>query len=208
MLLAALGVFAVGAGIAAAAIPTGNLIKNSGAEAGPASDNAFDDIDVPLWDDRGRFTVVEYGASSFPTEADSALIGGGNDFFAGGPDGEENIASQRSVLPERALGEIDSGAVTARLSGYLGGFGGQGDNMVVQALFKSADGTTTLGKVKIGPVTPAQRGGVTKLLQRAQSAVVPVGTRSILVRQVATRLSGTYNDGYADNLSLRLTIPE
>ncbi|HYH61173.1 MAG TPA: hypothetical protein VD766_04850 [Solirubrobacterales bacterium] len=207
MLLAALGVFAGGVGIAAAAVPTGNLIKNSGGETNPASVDGNDNIDIPLWDDRGMFTVVEYGAPGFPTEAQAAMIGGGNDLFAGGPSGGQNVAVQRSVLPARAFADVDSGAVNARLSGYLGGFASQGDNMVVQALFKSAE-DTTLGQVKIGPVTPEQREGVTTLLPRARTAGVPIGTRSILFRQVATRLSGTYNDGYADNLNLRLTIPD
>ena len=205
MLLAALGAFAVGGGLAAAAIPTGNLIQNPGAEGGTASADGSD-IDVPLWLDGGEFTAVEYGASGFPTEADSATFGGGNDFFAGGPDGAKNIATQRIVLPASDHAAIDSGAVNARLSGYLGGFASQGDNMVVQALFRGAS-NATLGQVKIGPVTPTQREGVTKLLLRAQSAAVPAGTRTILVRQIATRLSGTYNDGFSDRLNLRLTSP-
>ena len=98
-------------------------------------------------------------------------------------DGAKNIATQRIVLPASDHAAIDSGAVTARLSGYLGGFASQGDNMVVQALFRGA-GNAALGQVKIGPVTPGQREGVTKLLLRAQSAAVPAGTRTILVRQI------------------------
>ena len=206
VVLAALGFSAIGGGLAAAAIPTGNLIQNAGAEQGIASDDGLDDLDVPLWQDGGKFTVVEYGASGFPTAADSASIGGGNDLFAGGPDGAKNVAWQRVVLPASSHTEIDSEAVTARLSGYLGGFASQGDNMVVQALFKGATGTT-LGQVRIGPVTPAHRGGATKLLPRTQSAGVPAGTRAVVVRQIATRVSGTYNDGYADKLILRLTSP-
>ncbi len=207
VLLAVFSVVIVGGvGVAFAAIPTGNLIRNAGAEEGTASAGGVDDIDVPKWRDTGKFTAVQYGAPGFPTDADSSSIGGGSDFFAGGPDGAKNTASQKIALPSSANAEIDSGAVTAQLSGYLGGFAGQADNMVVQAIFKSAS-NSTLGQFKIGPVTPADRAGATKLLKRTQSAAVPASTRAIVVKQIATRLSGTYNDGYADKLSLRLTTP-
>jgi hypothetical protein len=45
---------------------------------------------------------------------------------------------------------------------------------------------------------------VTALQPRTTTAIVPVGTRSIVVTLTATRTSGTYNDGYLDNVALTL----
>src|SRR5207249_4211131 len=56
----------------------------------------------------------------------------------------------------------------------------------------------------IGPVTASQRNGRSTLLPRAAKGNVPRGTRSIVVTITATRESGVYNDGYADNISLML----
>jgi hypothetical protein len=57
-------------------------------------------------------------------------------------------------------------------------------------------------------VTSADRGGQTTLLPRTSSGPVPVGTRVVRVTITATRSSGTYNDGYADNVGLSLTRGE
>jgi hypothetical protein len=51
-------------------------------------------------------------------------------------------------------------------------------------------------------VTAQDRGSITKLLARSASGAVPQGTRKIAVRLDAARVQGSYNDGYADNLSL------
>ena len=59
----------------------------------------------------------------------------------------------------------------------------------------------------IGPVTNADRNSQTGLLLRQETGFVPSGTRSIGVELQMTRLNGTYNDGYADNLSLVLHAP-
>jgi hypothetical protein len=42
------------------------------------------------------------------------------------------------------------------------------------------------------------------MLKRSAKALVPVGTRAALVTLTMTRASGSYNDGYADALSLVL----
>jgi len=48
------------------------------------------------------------------------------------------------------------------------------------------------------------RGGLTSFLFRAATNPVPSGTRQIKLLLTMTRQSGSYNDGYADNLSLVL----
>lgn len=61
-----------------------------------------------------------------------------------------------------------------------------------------------IGIGSIGPVLNEIRNNVTGLLERSADGNVPVGTRSIQIALALTRTAGSYNDGYADNLSLTL----
>ncbi len=106
-----------------------------------------------------------------------------------------------------SAGTIDAGSTSYNLDGWLGGYLSQSDNAKVTVTFRNAAGTVLAGKGQIGPVTPTDRGGVTGLLRRSFSGVVPVGARSADVVVTATRSGGTNNDGYADSLSLTLTPP-
>ena len=199
----ALAAVLIPAASAAAAVPPGNLLANPGAEAGPgAPDDATIDA-PPGWTAIGDVTAVQYGASGgFPTTADSAALGGGANFFAGGPDGDANAATQ-TVDVSPAAPEIDAGGVIATVSGDFGGFAGQSDSATLTASFANAAGAP-LGSVASPAVTDADRKGATALLFRTASLAVPAGTRSIGVRLDLVRVDGAYNDGYADNLSLTL----
>lgn len=69
-----------------------------------------------------------------------------------------------------------------------------------------------LGNVAVGDVFAADRGSATGLF-RQRTGTVPVGTRSVTVSLEMTRTAGSYNDSYADNLSVELvdnavTVPE
>jgi hypothetical protein len=200
----ALAALLLPAASAAAAVPPGNLLANPGAEGGPgAPDSATIDA-PPGWTAIGDATAVQYGASGgFPTAADSAALGGGANFFAGGPDGAANALTQ-TVDVSGAATEIDGGGVTATVSGDFGGFAGQNDDAQLTVTFQSAAGTA-LGTLASPPVTLADRNGNTALVFRTASAGVPVGTRSLGVRLDMVRVDGAYNDGYADNLSVTLS---
>jgi hypothetical protein len=96
--------------------------------------------------------------------------------------------------------------------GFFGGYRIQGDAASLTATFRNGS-STSLGNFTIGPVTPAERiaefGNITLnqatgLLSRTTSGAVPVGTRSILLTLGMLRAVVSYNDGYADNLSLVL----
>ena len=52
---------------------------------------------------------------------------------------------------------------------------------------------------------PGARGSTTKLLLRTKDASMPVGTIAIQVVIRAKRFSGSYNDGYIDNVGLYLS---
>jgi hypothetical protein len=197
----------VGSGSASAAAPTANLLQNPGAEAGPGSPDGLAIDAPPSWTTTASFTATQYGAPGFPTPAQSTSIGGGRNFFAGG--NTALATATQTVDVSAARSQIDAGTQPVTLSGYLGGFASQADTMTVTATYLGASGNS-LGSLRIGPVTAADRSGQTALLRRAVSGTIPVGTRSVRVVMTATRLEGTSNDGYADNISLTLsgsTVP-
>jgi hypothetical protein len=187
---------------ASAAIPAGNLLVNPGAEAGPGATDASA-IVAPLgWTVESTFTAVAYGAPDFPTAADATALGGGANFFAGGPGGATSAATQ-VVDVSGAAAEIDAGKVAATLGAQLGGYSSQTDRATVTATFLTPENNAT-GSVTLPPVTATDRNSVTGLIARTASGAVPLGTRKISVRIDATRDAGSYNDGYIDNVSLVL----
>jgi hypothetical protein len=201
----ALGLAAIALALAApagATVPGGNLLVNPGAEASAGSPDGSTIVAPPGWTVESNFTVVQYGAPDFPTAADSANLGGGANFFAGGPTNPASAATQ-SVNVAGAAPEIDAGKVQANLGAQLGGFASQTDRATVTATFLSAAGGA-LGTFALAPVTATERNFVTALIPRSASAVVPAGTRSISVRIDAIRDAGAYNDGYIDNVQLVL----
>jgi hypothetical protein len=193
---------------AEAALPGGNLVLNGGAEDGPGASDDSTIIPPPSWTTTGTLTVVQYGADGgsnpLPSIAVRDSIGGGANFFSGGTSRAgtgEQVYDLSGAAPE-----IDARGVSASLSGHLGGFSAQRDNVVVTAAFLDRSGTG-LGSVSIGPVTAEDRADQpekTTLLPRSASAEVPAGTRAIRLTLTATRRDGSRNDGYADNLSLTL----
>jgi hypothetical protein len=183
---------------AAAPQVAGNLLQNPGAEAGAGATDSTAILAMPGWASTGSFTAVAYTAPGSPP----APSGAGANYFAGGP-GQPLTTAMQTVDVSASAGAIDAGQLQATLSGYLGGFAGQGDSAVVGATFLDASGTS-LGSVAIGPVTTAERGGQSALLPRSATAAVPDFTRTIRVVISAERTEGNYNDGYADELALVL----
>jgi hypothetical protein len=154
-----------------------------------------------------NLTVVGYGTQGFPGFNDLLPPLPGHAFFAGGPDNTSSSAEQLIDLTGQWsgwLGLIDAGQVTFTLSAFLGGFGGENDAAVLQATFLDAAGQPLAAAVSLGPVTLAERGGLTGFLPRQQDGLVPSGTRQVLLGLVMTRTDGVYNDGYADAIELHL----
>ena len=198
--LAAVSLFA--AASAGAVVPSGNLVVNPGAEAGPGAPDSSGQPALPGWTVESTFTAVQYGAPAFLTAADSTALGGGVNFFAGGPGGAASAATQ-VIDVSGAAAEIDAGKVAATLSALLGGYATQTDHAAVTATFLNAAGAPA-GAVGLPTVTPTDRNQTTALVARTASAAVPAGTRQISVRIDAIRDEGSYNDGYIDNVSLVL----
>jgi hypothetical protein len=188
---------------ARAAVPTGNLLADPGGESGTGATDSATVSPPPGWTVSPNFTLVAYGTPEFLTTQDAQALGGGRNFFAGGPDGDVNTATQ-TVDVSAAAADLAGGGVFATLSAQLGGYATQADSATVTAQFESAPGQV-LSTAQIGPVTAADRKDATTLLARSASVAVPAATRLIAVTITATRQEGQYNDGYADNVSLTLS---
>ena len=130
------------------------------------------------------------------------MIGG--QFFAGG-DGGSSSASQDVDLSANAAA-IDGRGTRAKLSGLLGGWQSQRDYATVKVFFLDQAGQS-LGSLKIGPVTPADRNNQTVLVPRSVSGPVPWRTRRARILVTSVYLDGAvYNDGYVDDISLTLQL--
>ena len=179
-----------------------NLLVNGDAEAGLGS-NDGSVVTVPGWQTSGFFTVMRYdGRSDELLSTSPGPSDRGRNFFLGGTDGASSSAAQR-ISVSRFAPAIDSGRAEFRLSGWLGGWETQNDQTTLTVTFTDARGSR-LGTSSIGPVTNTDRQNVASLLERSDSGKVPAGTRWIDVELRMVRAVGTWNDGFADNLSLTI----
>ena len=190
----------VAVGSPAAASTSANLILNPGAETGQCSPGGWDETTVPGWTITSGDPVIDcYNASNSANTATPGAQGTG--YFQGGSRGSSEMT--QTVNVSSAASTIDSGAVSATLSGYLGGVSSFSDATTVTATYLTATGTS-IGSTSIGPVTPGQRANTTELLSKTTTATVPTNTRSITIK-VDFAMTGTQNDALADGLSLTLT---
>lgn len=208
-LVASLGVGVAGA-VPAGAAGTRNIILNGTAEAGTGSSNGGV-VTVPDWTDSNgtSFTAVKYGATGggFLTATSPGIPKNhGLNFFAGGPgDPNDSIVATQTVNLSPYVTAIKGGHVTAKLQGWLGGSGTATDEAFVELDFKNKKGFLIGNSITIGPVTEAERGGVTELMQQTDSGTVPKGARSAYVQLIFDRISGTtYNDAFMDDIGLFL----
>ena len=186
---------------AGAAVPGGNLVVNPGAEAAAGAADSSTQLPLPGWTVESTFTAVKYGSSGFLTLEDGSRLDGGVNFFAGGPGGEVSAASQ-TIDVSVAASDIDAGKLSMSLSALIGGYASQDDGATVSATPLNSSSFGIGPATTIGPVTMAERKSTTDLLRRSATFAVPSGTRKISVRITATRLAGSYNDGYVDNVNL------
>jgi hypothetical protein len=181
-----------------------NAIVNPGAEAGTGSVSGNDIETVPGWLTNGNFTVVQYGSSNSEINTTPGPAFGDN-FFAGGPNNASSSATQ-SIDVSNVSTLINEGLVDYTISGYFGGYLTQDDHATLTATFFDAS-MDDLGQVSIGGDNEVARNGQTELLFDSTIGVVPFATTSIEFTLQMTRTEGSYNDGYADNLSFIAVDP-
>jgi hypothetical protein len=192
-------------GARSTAVPAGNLVQNPGAEESPGA--ADDTVVKPAaWTTTGALSNWQYSAreTDRPTQAFSATIGGGSNFFSGGPGGVTGQPTATQIIDvSTAATEIDTDKVAATLSAMIGGYTVSEDLATVTARFLDGAGTT-LSDVTIGPVTRSDRNQLTVLLKRAAQANIPKGTRKIAVVIAVKTDNNGKNQAYVDNISLTL----
>jgi hypothetical protein len=205
-LLALLALLAT-AGTAVAALPAGNIVQNGNAEAGPASTNQTDAPPPAGWQQIPNFTTIAYGSAGFPSLADSTQIGGGRNFFSGGPDAgfgpASGVVQDIDLSPFAA--DLDGPNVTATLSADLGGSGAHPDSASAVVVFLDEASSTGTGAVGLEAVTPEDRGNQTGFVHRTGCARLNPGTRRAHVQITSSNSDGGYNDGYADNVTVTLS---
>lgn len=186
-----------------------SLIVNGNAETPAVADPQTLNgsvVDVPGWSRTGLFTIDAYAEPNANLDASSpGPPDRGSFYFYGGTSNALSSATQ-DVDVASAATLIDAGNVRYSLSAWIGGFTTQEDNAVLTVQFRNFSGTV-LGSTTLGPVTSADRNGVSALLQRSQNGGVPSGTKVIRVTLTMTRTDGADNDGMADSLSLVLSGP-
>jgi len=212
----AVGLVLAGAGGAGqTAIPAGNLVKNPGGEVPVGGDHwtrniapaAWQKEDVPAPDGRvgAGVQVVRYGKNEgngvLGTDR-SAAIAGGKNYFSGGYVASISTAYQM-IDVSRAAADINAGGVKACLSAYLGGSLNSPAAARVDVQFLGED-ESSLGQLRIGPVTRAQRQSQYALLRRASETAVPTSTRRLRVSFTAENPGGVSNLGFGDNISVAL----
>ncbi|CAM4958000.1 unnamed protein product [Rotaria socialis] len=190
-------------------ISNANMVTNGDGETGSCAINS-EVVSPPGWNYNGNITQVYYN--------DSILIYGAPAFYGPGAATTDRgncllygqttiIASMWQTInltnyADSAL--IDTGTVKFNLSAWLGGVSNQNDSATVFLSFTDQANQTIGSMTSIGPVLDTDRGGLTVLIFRQTSGLVPVGARSTSLLVTFTWGSGGYNNGYADNIGVYL----
>lgn len=183
-------------GSLSAQVYNSNLINNPGADAGLGSLSGWTSV-------TGGMEAVAYGTSGgFPSVTDPGPSDRGANFFGGGNYPFSEITQTLSLASYQST--ISSGSVDVSLSAYFGGFASQNDYSSLTLKFKDASDTELQSITLVGP-TAADRGNQTEFLSISYLGEVPLSATSATLLLDATRTDGTYNDGYADSLSLVLS---
>ncbi len=204
---AALALAALAPLAAAPALASGNLLVNGQAEAGAASASGDPVGAVPGWTVNGNFTVITYNIDfGGPSATSPGPLDRGLNYFAGGPDNGLSSALQTVDL-SGYQGWFANHALAFTLSGWFGGYAGQNDHAVLSVRFLNSQGNE-LEFADTTIVDAAQRNDITGLLLVstgfAESANVHLSPAQAVVTLTMTRTDGSYNDGYADNLSFTI----
>lgn len=192
------------------AAPLGvNLVVNGDFEAsvGETTSQTAHATDVPGWyTGHGATVAMAYGTPGFPTSAQGAPNGGKN-FLSGvyHPAISYFLSEASQTIDISSLAaDVDAGRLRSDFGADLGGFGREADTMSAGARFLGAD-NSFLGSSKIDGPSAADRGNLTGFRHVAASAAVPAGTRSVELEFFASLRDGMVADGYADNVSFKLS---
>ena len=204
-----------------------NLLTNPGAEFGDPALSGNSAVTIPGWTVTGTPTVIQYGTPrnfwpvglSFPMpdlpsfmsfpKANSGPPDGGVQFFGGGNVADATLT--QLVDLGAASTDIDTGAATYNLSGWLGGWLFNLSSASVKVDFLDSN-KTYLGTASIGPVGVLERFFNTGLKQRQTAGAIPIGTRYAQVDVILDQrnvlplgFNIDYNSAFADNISFTIS---
>jgi hypothetical protein len=208
---------------AGAEVLTPNLLQNPGAETRSGSGAGQVVTTIPYWT-RGpvfgsnRSTIVDYGAPGFPTVAQAASLDGGGRFFAGGPSAgsddnssafSEALIGQDIEIPPNLMALVRSEGAQATISACLGGYANQNDRVDMAFFTFGVDYgiDRAIGSESIVGPGAADRANKTGLLPVTFTVGLRPDSTTLGIRLDFIRASGadTFNDGYADNISVRIS---
>jgi predicted outer membrane repeat protein len=191
-----------------------NLLQDPGVEdpGNTPSSTGAAVSSIPGWTiTGGAISVIPYDSTNFPKAADGPrdLVDttGGKNFFAGGNAAESSVTQVIDVSDDSS-GDIGKGIVVCDLSAWFGGYQTDDDNAkVVLSFLKANNSFSTISSVTLTPVLAADRSNLTGLYYKRLTVAVPAETKFLKAALILTRTTGTYNDGYGDNLSVILRKP-
>ncbi|CAF1165920.1 unnamed protein product [Adineta steineri] len=181
-----------------------NLVVNGDAETGDCSNKLPYDKQPTGWKYTGLPIQVAYAADWDLSATTPGPSDRGQCYFTGYYKASNSMSQTININDATTLSLIDSGKVSANLSGWLGGYLGQDDNAKVTLNFNNQDGTKIGSAITIGPVLSSDRKSITGLVARQSAGKVPAGTRSMNVLVDFTLTYGD-NDGCVDNIAVVLS---
>jgi hypothetical protein len=183
-----------------------NLLSNGNGEADFAANETSP---VPGWQTQG-IVLARYGDPGMPQTTSPGPVDRGRLFFAGGRADQpaqalKTFASASQEIDVSSLAaDIDAGRIRYDLSAFLGGYGAEQDTMALQVWFRRRNAQDA-ETIVLNSLTADYRSNRTGLFPNFAEGIVRQGTRKITVQLFAARAFGRYIDGYADNISLKLS---
>jgi hypothetical protein len=182
-----------------------NLIVNGDAEAHLCTRDWTAQTPVPGWRVlRGAASVLCYSAFAFTGETPLTPVAppqGKALFAAPGAD----TAMEQSVDVAAAREGIDRGDVRFELSGWLGGVGDRPERATLTAVFLDDEGHAVGAPAILAGPDAAAREHATGLVAEKASGAVPPRTRRIVVTLAFVSGMTSFQNAFADNVSLTLT---
>jgi hypothetical protein len=189
----------------ACAAVTANLLVNGDAETHLCTDDWTAQTPTPGWTVvRGAASVACWSGFSYMSEVPVVPTGGspGKALFAS-PGIDTSI--EQIVDVSAAAEAIDKGQVAFSLSGWLGGWRDRPEHAVLTAIFLHDERRAAGAPVVVDGAGPEARHQKTALLKRAAQGTVPPGTRRIAVSVDFPSGMSSFQNAFADNLSLTLS---
>jgi FG-GAP-like repeat/Thrombospondin type 3 repeat len=185
----------------------GSLLVNGEFEGpGALSLSSQPAVPIPGWQVTGGMTMLRYGSLPYwgvltRLDAPRFQFGGGNLLWGGDSSGhpEHRTSAQQTVDLPLANATIDAGLGIAYLTGWLGGALSFPDAMSITATYLAGSGEA-LGSMTLGPLSAADRNGMTRLVRRATQGRIPAGTRRVRIT-VTSQDTDRYSSAIADNIS-------